>query len=229
MHRTVLLVALLLAGSGTLTGLVAAGATPWVVHRMDGIWLHWMLQARWPPLVAAAVVLDVVGSVAVMALGWLLACAALAVRRRWRAVAGFAAAVVAAEVCTWALKSVLDRPRPPASLVATGPSSFPSGHTTAATVTGVALVLVLAPRRGGWWLAGAVLFAAAMGWSRTYLGAHWLSDVLAAGFLAAAFAVGMPLLARMPGRGARRRPAGAEGASAEWGQDTSPEGTRPRW
>ena len=59
-----------------------------------------------------------------------------------------------------------------------GPS-FPSGHVTNNTV--IALCLTLFYRRG--WLYW--ILAAAIGYGRIYLGAHWPSDVLATFFLAA--------------------------------------------
>jgi undecaprenyl-diphosphatase len=68
----------------------------------------------------------------------------------------------------------------PAERLGSG-ASFPSGHSIAASVTVLAMVIVLVQpgrRRVAWGIA-AVTFAVVMALSRAYLGAHWLSDATA--------------------------------------------------
>lgn len=87
-------------------------------------------------------------------------------------------------VCTnLVLKNLVARPRPwlnVAGLVPLihegDPNSFPSGHTTAAFAFAGAVIWA-APRK---WMRWAALIAAIlMGFSRLYVGVHYVSDVLA--------------------------------------------------
>ena len=83
------------------------------------------------------------------------------------------------------LNAMVGRVRPPAvdwAAAAHGPS-FPSGHTTVATIVALSAAWVLAARlRPGWprqvvWV-GAAAYALVVGWSRIWLGVHWPTDVL---------------------------------------------------
>jgi len=85
------------------------------------------------------------------------------------------------------LKHLFMRPRPHFEnpLLSLTTYSFPSGHTLSATVLyGTLCALVLARLRRSSWQALAVAVAGFLivlvGFSRIYLGAHYLSDVLAA-------------------------------------------------
>lgn len=94
----------------------------------------------------------------------------------WLAAPGFAL------LLTWLLGFLLDMPKPPASTLVPG-FSFPSATVTLATVVyGFFAVLIareLPGRNRAWPYVVAALVVGLLGFSRLYLGAHWLSDVLA--------------------------------------------------
>lgn len=103
-------------------------------------------------------------------------------RRRWDAARLFAA-VGASWALGIALKLIIDRTRPPASLWLLKPDSvdsFPSGHeTTACAMIVVALVVFRGlPAARIVATSLAVAFAIVVGASRIYLGDHYPTDVL---------------------------------------------------
>lgn len=95
-------------------------------------------------------------------------------------------------------KWMVGRSRPPSwtAVIVEDGFSFPSGHATG----GVAVAVLLA-WMAGWvirgWTARVVLWAGAsaaagmVGFSRVYLGVHYVSDVVAGAFLGAAWAIGV--------------------------------------
>lgn len=196
-HRRALrLVAGLAAGATALLVLVAWEATAAGVQRVDDAFLRLMVALRATPLVWLGEALSLIGGVWV---NWPLRVAALGAlvwRRRWLQASAFALAVASSELLIGVLKTVYERPRPIGSLVETTGYSFPSGHAIAGAVTAVGLVLVLLPPgRARWaWEFRAAAFATVMSLSRAYLGAHWLSDVVAGGLLGTSLAVGWPAL-----------------------------------
>ncbi len=107
-------------------------------------------------------------------------------RRRHAAAWHWLAAPAFALVLAWSLGYLLEMPRPPAALAAPG-FGFPSATVTLATVVyGFFAVLIareLPGRRRVWPYVLAGLLVSLLGFARLYLGAHWLSDVLAGIFL----------------------------------------------
>ncbi|MFL6224430.1 MAG: bifunctional DedA family/phosphatase PAP2 family protein [Actinomycetes bacterium] len=124
-------------------------------------------------------------------------------RRTWRPLVLLAVAYAGADLAFNAVKQLVGRPRPPAAILlkpVAGPS-FPSGHATqAVAVYGMlaALAATASPRWSrkvtAWALA--VVIAGLVGLSRLYLGAHWLTDVLAGFALGAAWLFAVLALAR---------------------------------
>ncbi|UIP57860.1 phosphatase PAP2 family protein [Agromyces marinus] len=109
----------------------------------------------------------------------------IALRRPWAALF-FLSASIASAVAVQLLKGLFGRARPEELIVATDFGSFPSGHVAnAATIAVVFGILV--PR--GWvWFAGAA-YTVLMAISRTYLGAHWVTDTIGGALVGAGTAL----------------------------------------
>lgn len=167
-----------LALAAALTAIVIT-APAWV-EPIDHHWLQWMLDVRSPPATSAGKVLNLVAGGTAMWIVRLAIAAALAFWRRWRALLVFVLAELCAELSIGPVKALVDRARPPGSLVAVSGQSLPSGHAVIAAATAVVLALILT-RPGRYRviaLVAAVAWSALVGLSRTYLSAHWLTDVL---------------------------------------------------
>lgn len=142
---------------------------------------HFLQQVRTPLGDRTMTVLTELGDAAVTVpvtaavLGWLLMQKAWRDALYWLAAVGFAALAVAA------IKLAVHVPRPTALYAGLDAYSFPSGHTTVSTVVYGFLAALsagsMSPRRRWIPYALAALLVTAIGFSRLYLGAHWLADV----------------------------------------------------
>jgi undecaprenyl-diphosphatase len=195
-----------------LVGLMAL-ALPAQPLTLDRRWSEAMLDVQTSFLTHLALVFNWLGLFTghVLVLGGIGL--VLVARRRWSALVAFAIAEAAASLLSASLKAAVGRPRPAGGLVHPVGSSFPSGHTTYAAATCVAAVLLFtAPgARRVWWSALALIGMAGMAWSRTYLQAHWLSDVIGGALLGSGVALVVFAAAQLAAQAARRSTDSSDG------------------
>jgi len=121
----------------------------------------------------------------------------LIAKKGWEAFTAWILALLLSEPFIGLLKNLYGRERPPEALVEVTSGSFPSGHAIAGAVLAVGAVVAFVPagpeRRNLEMLAAG--FALLMSGSRLYLGAHYLTDVVAGVAFGAAAAVGGAVIA----------------------------------
>ncbi len=161
-----------------ITGLVAADVT----NGIDDEWNEAMIDTEVGWLVDVAQVVSWIGSTIVAIVLAVVIAAAFAVRRRMHHAAAFAGIAIAAFVVSQLVKTLLDRERPPDPIELETSGSYPSASvmvSATAIVLGAALIASLEwPRWRTALVVAASVFVVVMAWSRTYLRAHWLTDVV---------------------------------------------------
>jgi membrane-associated phospholipid phosphatase len=170
----------LLAGIAATVGFVIMRiVVAWDDHKplaMDAWWNDLMLESRSDSWVVMAWIPGHGGGILGMIITAIVIVALFLLRRRWWDAANFATALIIVVAIGAPMAAVIARARPDSSLAESVATSFPSGHTAVATTVVITLALLL--RRWYLWVLGAV-WVVWMMWSRTYLTAHWLSDVIA--------------------------------------------------
>ncbi|WP_280548031.1 MULTISPECIES: bifunctional DedA family/phosphatase PAP2 family protein [unclassified Halomonas] len=182
--RALLVGAAILAGSlwlflGILEDIVTGDplvqANQAVFHFLQGLRTTWgdHLMLAITELGDSVIVVILTG----VMLGWLLWC------RAWQAAGYWIAAIGGAALFTPLIKWAVHWPRPTALYSGWEAFSFPSGHATLNAVLygflGFLIARELSPRRRVWVISSVSVPVMLIAFSRLYLGAHWLADVIA--------------------------------------------------
>ena len=163
------LLALLL---GTLLGVVIALRGNAALE-VDAEWMEEITEHRSPLWEVPSYVMNFLGGgLFATILAAAITVLFLVIKRPWTAIYVAATSLVSTGL-VHLLKVLLGRVRPEEIMLQLDSGSFPSGHVANAATLAAMLAIIL----WRWWavVAGAV-YVILMALSRTYLGAHWLSD-----------------------------------------------------
>lgn len=180
--------------SGVAAVLLAAGLGAIIAYRegnlpfnFDTRWMEEVIEHRSPIWDVPAFVMNWIGGgvFAAFILPVMIIVTLIVLKRRWGALY-FAIATIVSVLIVQLLKGTFQRPRPEDILVISDIGSFPSGHVANAATMSVIIGFLL--QRTWVWVAG-VIYTVLMMVSRTYLGAHWVSDTIGGLVVGAAVAV----------------------------------------
>jgi len=186
-------------------GLLLTHALDGTVGRWDDSTNVWLAQHRTGPLNRLTEITTwFVNTLPAIGLATIVA-ATCALWRRWRGAALIALALSLELFVFLAVNVVVGRPRPDVVRLSSTPStsSYPSGHTAAATVIFVGLAIIVWTSTRNFWaramtIVAAVAFPALVGFARVYRGMHHLTDVFVGAVMGAACLVVALLAIRAP-------------------------------
>jgi len=200
----------LLVGLGVVVAL-AVGFTSLLEDVLEGDGIaaldqpasRWLAEHRDPWLTAVLRVITALGSPVALAVLTAGVCTVVAWRRRSRlpVILGLVGAGGIGLVITLA-KTLVGRDRPPSLVAAITEQgySFPSGHATGTSAIALLCAWLVIRHLVTSWAARVAVYATALGFigvigfSRVYLGVHYVSDVLAGWLLGAAWAGAVALI-----------------------------------
>ena len=160
-----------------------------IQEEIDLEWMEEIVEHRAPVWEVPSRLFDFIGGgwFAIWVLPLAVAVVFLVARRPWAALTFILTSAVSAGLVQL-LKVAFGRPRPEEILLQLDSGAYPSGHVANAATVAALLTLLLA--RWGIAVAGAV-YVVLMALSRTYLGAHWVTDTIGGALVGVAVALGM--------------------------------------
>jgi membrane-associated phospholipid phosphatase len=202
-RKAILLAALLVVSLALFADVAEDYLTGDPIVRWDVHLARWLHIHSSPTLVSVFQVATYAGSAVVLGAITAVACGVLLRRRRLNEALFLAFVAIGIELANGGVKLLFHRPRPELAFVHLDTYSFPSGHAASSTAVYGALAFVLARHAGVLarvaWGCAAVVVVTVVGFSRLYLGAHYLSDVLGGFSFGAAFLFASLLLLELYG------------------------------
>jgi membrane-associated phospholipid phosphatase len=165
---------------------------------VDARVFSWLAALRTPAFDGILIAVTEIGDANVSMPVFGAALVALVLLRQWRATLFLAAGYLGAALFVGGLKGVIARPRPVSIYDGVIDYSFPSGHACMSIVLYAILAVLLTRGASLSWrrsvATATILFVVLVSFSRVYLGAHWMSDVLAGLAFGAAWVAGLTII-----------------------------------